>query len=92
MKLLWSLPLIAVVLVGCQSYPMGLSEAQWNALSPEQQADYTRQQTQINEHNAAVNARPPSRRVRRRRPRGPERSGHASNSLTPAPVTVMWSR
>lgn len=28
---------------------MGLSEAQWNALSPEQQADYTRQQTQINE-------------------------------------------
>ena len=49
MKLLWSLPLIAVVLVGCQSYPMGLSEAQWNALSPEQQADYTRQQTQINE-------------------------------------------
>ena len=49
MKLLWSLPLIAVVLVGCQSYPMGLSEAQWNAISPEQQADYTRQQTQINE-------------------------------------------
>ena len=49
MKLLWSLPLIAVVLVGCQSYPMGLSEAQWNVLSPEQQADYTRQQTQINE-------------------------------------------
>jgi hypothetical protein len=49
MKLLWSLPLIAVVLVGCQSYPMGLSEAQWNALSPEQQAEYTRQQTQINE-------------------------------------------
>lgn len=49
MKLLWSLPLIAVVLIGCQSYPMGLSEAQWNALSPEQQADYTRQQSQLNE-------------------------------------------
>lgn len=41
--------LLAALLVGCQSYPMGLSEAQWNALSPQQQADYTRQQALLNE-------------------------------------------
>ena len=40
---------VAALLAGCQSFPMGLSEAQWKALSPEQQADYTRQQNQINE-------------------------------------------
>lgn len=34
---------IAVVLVGCESYPMGLSKAKWEALSHEQQAEYTRQ-------------------------------------------------
>jgi hypothetical protein len=56
------LPLLAGLLVGCQSYPMGLNEAQWKALSPEQQADYTRQQTQLNEqrrreHEAAEQAR-----------------------------------
>ena len=28
---------------------MGLSEAQWKALSPEQQADYTRQQSELDE-------------------------------------------
>ncbi len=50
MKHLLLLALAAALLAGCQSYPMGLSEAQWKALSPEQQADYTRQQTAINEH------------------------------------------
>lgn len=46
------LPLLAALIVGCQSYPMGLNEAQWNALSAEQQADYTRQQTQLNEQRS----------------------------------------
>lgn len=49
MRQLLLLPLLAALLAGCQTYPMGLSETQWNALSPEQQADYTRQQAQINE-------------------------------------------
>ncbi len=48
-KLLAVLCLSAFVLVGCKTYPMGLSEAQWNALTPQQQADYTHQQTQLNE-------------------------------------------
>ena len=43
------LPLFIALLAGCQSFPMGLSETQWRALSPEQQADYTHQQTQLNE-------------------------------------------
>lgn len=49
MRHLLLLPLLAALLAGCQSFPMGLSETQWNALSPEQQADYTRQQNQLNE-------------------------------------------
>lgn len=48
-KLLAVLCVSAFALAGCQSYPMGLSEAQWNALTPQQQADYTHQQTQLNE-------------------------------------------
>lgn len=43
------LPLLAAFLTGCQSYPMGLSEAQWNALSPTEQAEHQRQQAQVNE-------------------------------------------
>lgn len=49
MKHLVCVALLTALLAGCQSYPMGLSEAQWNTLSPEQQADYTRQQAQVNE-------------------------------------------
>ncbi len=49
MKRLLLLPLLLALFAGCQSFPMGLSEAQWKSLSPEQQADYTRQQTQLNE-------------------------------------------
>lgn len=49
MRHLIFLPLLAVLLAGCHTYPMGLSETQWNALSPEQQAEYARQQAQINE-------------------------------------------
>lgn len=52
MHRLFLLPLLAALIVGCQSYPMGLNEAQWNALSAEQQADYTRQQTQLNEQRS----------------------------------------
>lgn len=47
-------PMIAVLMIagtmtGCVQYPMGLSEAQWNALPPSQQADYQAKQYQINE-------------------------------------------
>ncbi len=59
-KLLAVLCLSAFVLVGCKTYPMGLSEAQWNALTPQQQADYTLQQNQLNEqrrHDQEASAR-----------------------------------
>ncbi len=39
MKRLLLLPLLLALFAGCQSFPMGLSEAQWKSLSPEQQAD-----------------------------------------------------
>ena len=47
MKYLLLLAIATALLAGCQSFPMGLSEAQWKALSPEQQADYARQQSQL---------------------------------------------
>jgi hypothetical protein len=40
---------LAGALTGCVQYPMGLSEAQWNALPPAQQAEYQAKQYQINE-------------------------------------------
>lgn len=43
------LALALITLVGCQSYPMGLSKDQWEALPPDQQAEYQRQQSVINE-------------------------------------------
>lgn len=52
-NLLLLLLLSGGVLAGCKSYPMGLSEAQWQALSPAEQADYQRQQTQLNEQRRA---------------------------------------
>ena len=42
MKSLWLSALAAALWVGCQSYPMGLSEAQWKALSPEQHVEFAR--------------------------------------------------
>jgi len=36
-------------MAGCVQYPMGLSETQWNALPPAQQAEYQAKQYQINE-------------------------------------------
>ncbi len=43
------LALVGALLIGCQTYPMGLSEVQWKALSPAEQADYQRQQALIDE-------------------------------------------
>jgi hypothetical protein len=40
--------LALITLAGCQN-PMGLSKTQWEALTPEQQAEYRRQQTVIDE-------------------------------------------
>lgn len=36
------------LIMGCQSYPMGLSQAQWDSLTPEQQAEYRSRQTEMN--------------------------------------------
>ncbi len=47
MKLLF-LTLAVITLAGCQN-PMGLSKAEWQALPPEQQAEYRRQQAIIDE-------------------------------------------
>ncbi|MCD6049473.1 MAG: hypothetical protein K0Q55_876 [Verrucomicrobia bacterium] len=47
MKLLF-LTLAVITLAGCQN-PMGLSKAEWQALPPEQQAEYRRQQAVIDE-------------------------------------------
>ncbi len=47
-KLLY-LALTLALLTGCQSYPMGLSKAEWEALPLEQQAEYRRQQNVIDE-------------------------------------------
>lgn len=49
MQRLFPVTLLAALLAGCQSYPMGLSETQWKALSPAEQAGYQRQQTQLDE-------------------------------------------
>ena len=41
--------LTCLAFLGCQTFPLGLTEAQWKALSPEQQADYQRQQSLLDE-------------------------------------------
>src|SRR3990167_5604107 len=47
--ILLSLSLIVLV-YGCATrYPLGLKEEQWQALSPQQQAEYTTKQYQIDE-------------------------------------------
>lgn len=38
---------VVVVLAGCATYPMGLTKDQWEALSPEQQAEQRAKQTEI---------------------------------------------
>lgn len=48
MKLLIPLALLmALVLAGCATYPMGLTKAQWNALSPQQQEEYSNKQVKL---------------------------------------------
>lgn len=41
--------LLLLALVGCASYPMGLTKEKWEALSPEQQTEYQTKQNQIDE-------------------------------------------
>ncbi len=42
--------LLFVLFEGCATrYPLGLKEEQWQALSPQQQAEYTTKQYQIDE-------------------------------------------
>lgn len=58
------LPLLAVVvLAGCASYPMGLNKAQWEALTPPQQAEYRARQYAIDEERARLHAAEEARRV-----------------------------
>jgi len=37
----------ALFLGGCESFPMGMSEREWNALTPQQQAEYRTRQTEM---------------------------------------------
>jgi hypothetical protein len=46
---LFATVLAGALLAGCTSYPMGLKKEQWEALTPEQQADYRARQYAINE-------------------------------------------
>jgi hypothetical protein len=47
-----ALPLLALAIAGCaHRYPMGLSEAQWSALSPQEQAKYQAEQYALDEQN-----------------------------------------
>lgn len=41
--------LLVIVLNGCATYPLGLTKDQWNALPPDQQAEYQARQYEINE-------------------------------------------
>ena len=43
---------VGLLLAGCATYPMGLSEIQWKTLSPEQQAEYQAKQYAINQERA----------------------------------------
>lgn len=55
---------IASLLMGCATYPMGLSRVQWEALSLEQQADYRARQYQLDEQRRQQQAaRAEQRRV-----------------------------
>jgi len=47
--------LLLFALVGCATYPMGLTKEQWNTLSPEQQSDYRVKQSQLDEQNRQAN-------------------------------------
>lgn len=55
--------LAVVVLAGCASYPMGLNKAQWEALTPPQQAEYRARQYAIDEERARRHAAEEARRV-----------------------------
>jgi hypothetical protein len=53
----WRIRISALVLLafvsGCVSYPLGLSQQQWQALTPAQQAEYQAKQYQIDADNRA---------------------------------------
>lgn len=44
---------LALLLAGCASYPLGMTEAEWTALTPQQQAEYRAQQAAIDAREAA---------------------------------------
>lgn len=54
---------IALGLVGCTTYPMGLNKAQWEGLSPAQQAEFRAQQYVIDEERARRHAEAEARRI-----------------------------
>jgi outer membrane murein-binding lipoprotein Lpp len=53
----WGIPssavLLSALILGCATYPLGLSREQWDALSPEQQAEYQAKQYQIDAERRA---------------------------------------
>lgn len=44
--------IIILVFAGCTTYPMGLTKAQWNALSSKQQQEYANKQVKLDEQRA----------------------------------------
>lgn len=49
----FSILLLSVLILGCVSYPLGLSREQWDALTPAQQAEYQAKQYQIDAERRA---------------------------------------
>lgn len=43
----------ALLLGGCESFPMGMSEREWNALTPQQQAEYRARQSEMDRADSA---------------------------------------
>jgi hypothetical protein len=52
MRCLFHTIILSLALTGCTGYPMGLSEAEWNALPLEKRVELREKQTKINAHLA----------------------------------------
>lgn len=59
--------LAALTLVGCASYPLGLNKAQWQALTPAQQAEYQAKQYAIDAERARRYAAEEAQRIEAQR-------------------------
>jgi hypothetical protein len=65
----------AFLLGGCESFPMGMSEREWNALTPQQQAEYRTRQTEMDRADSLRREREREAREQQERPASPCSSG-----------------